>query len=551
MLSGASRIRTCFICVTFGIAIVDSPTDWFTDLVIYLCSGIGEVAKFPCLVRDRLLILGVCLFTARPVLAQQCPQGPGTVTLWPSQAARGSARQAASIKDGSTNATYCVLELGESDSARAEHCIASGSDWAMFSVPGGACQDTDTECLQSRSDASSIVYSSSTGTIRRLAALSSLPLLSPNVSKWLQSGSPQALGSIASGVLEETKTSRASGHSTASFWTDKTPSSARRVLLVRENGGACSVRWTRMQQHPPDPAPVAKPFPDLTNTDWVSPDAKKSPFLDRLARRTVRIQYRDRSGGFGACTGFLLAPAVVLTAKHCVKPTEGRRETPNCVDNPTQCASYVVDIDYRARGEPLRGISQISIPVRQATAPLDPVLDYALLYLHEHPRLKALSGTPVEGQLTENDWKTAMQDRSFVMLGHPESNPLIRSECSDARDENVQGDHVNEIHRCFTAPGSSGALLWRRNEATPMPYALHSQSVNECQGEPYQHYESDTDRLALIPKNAAAQIETLFLRGKPCVGVAVSAKSIYNKLCSSAFSKTECEAFERGVLGLR
>jgi hypothetical protein len=421
-----------------------------------------------------------------------------------------------------------VLDIREAfDARRVRYRLKASSSWALVSLEEPECLQSPEGCFSVNAGAtlpSALALRFGPGERRWTYETQWPRSWAEATTKWLlgtKIGDASALAALLRG--QPSMAAQASTNED-DLWTAVVRGSVTRHLLVaRTSRDDCDLELTRETI---DCSKYDEALPNHASSSWVLPTQRgpdgtpsidpANALIERLASRTARIHYRTNDGGYGVCTGFLLSSTVVLTAKHCVEPTDDLPETPQCLLQRENCSSYVVDVDFRRDARPA-----YSLAVRHATSRGN--LDFALLHLEKSALLQPeplmfapTSSTECSGQL---------------LLAHPRGIPLHRAGCG-VEDETA-GDHA--FHRCYAQKGSSGGLLLRGDRSVLSPITLHTNAFNECGG------AMANEKLLNLYGREAGRLRIL---SEPCVGMGIKIMKIYEQMCGDpANPMTDCALF--------
>jgi hypothetical protein len=495
--------------------------------------------------RARLFMLVVLIGCWPQSARAQCKEAEESV--WPiaqdSRAETGLAILPVPATTTLPAATFCVVDIDEhADGERAQYALSGAAAWMLLTVPesecaaeGGQCSDEQLVVNDGLQSPSIMVGTSAGVGAEPTLDFESSPELVSALAAWLRSAhSPQPnLDDLVSKLWKAAGPPPADNDKAVTFWSNATPTVMRRLLIARSLTSACTITFSRKDR---------EVFPPLkaAYTHWVARKAGSAPLEHKLASRTVRVSFKDSEGCRKNCTGYLLDSNVVLTAKHCLTPIGGST-APKCAAPDNDCSTYRVEVDYRNGGQP-----RYSLPVHDAYG--DPKLDFGLLYLKEHAGRVDLSPGRPEGEARARSTFNAPIDQEIGLLSHPVGAPLFYSNCSvDLGVANAGGREPDAnffaIHRCYTAGGSSGALVWVKDESKPRPVALHTNSFNECM-------DIRSQGTPALPKAVSDRVGALSLTRASCVNVGVRVSSIYQALCLDTERRRplDCGSFLKGLV---
>ncbi len=436
---------------------------------------------------------------------------------------------------GQPAAAFCVVDIDEhEDGERAQYVVGGAAAWMLVTVPEPQCAAEGAECSDEQLvvneglQAPSIMVGTSAGVdVEPTLKLENSPQLVTALAAWLRSAHrPQPkLDALVNQLWTAVGPEPAANDAALTFWSNAVPTVMRRLLIARSLTSTCNVTFVRKDR---------EVFPAFKREygHWAARAAGVAPLEYKLASRTVRVSFRDSEGCAKNCTGYLLDSNVVLTAKHCLMPIGGTTG-PMCAGPTNDCSTYRVEVDYRNGARPTS-----SLPVHDAYVDRD--LDFGLIYLKEHIGRVDLSAARPQGEARAQATLNAPIDQGLGLLSHPAGAPLFYSDCSI--DLGVGADAF-AIHRCFSAGGSSGALVWVQNQLKPRPVALHTNSFSECtdirsQGTP------------ALPKAVSDRVAQLSLTQASCVNVGVRVWNIYEALCLDTERKRplDCDSFLKGLV---
>lgn len=253
------------------------------------------------------------------------------------------------------------------------------------------------------------------------------------------------------------------------------------------------------------------------------PDDVTDGDLPQLTPLLARIEYIDYSRAptpspgkssvppLMYCSGLVVAPGVILTARHCIEACLN----PSRAD---ECASYAVDFGYLAGkpGRPPR-YAGMSLPIASATASgvNDERHDYGFLAFDEH----AFASPGLVSAQGPDDLKISAQRIKQVSfpLGHFAQKGACWLYGRDSAGEPL-------FHTCYTLDGSSGApLLNDRNQII----GVHVAALQRCDGRPNKNPARARDH--------APRLESLNSGGTDidyCWGEAISVQQMYCSECA-------------------
>jgi V8-like Glu-specific endopeptidase len=173
----------------------------------------------------------------------------------------------------------------------------------------------------------------------------------------------------------------------------------------------------------------------IIGTNDMRPYATAVDPIAKWGSPVARIRYMTPEGDEKACTGFMVAPDLLLTNQHCI------------ADDLT-LASAVCDFKYDKSGaapDKYRGVRVVAT---------DAALDFSVLELERSPGSK-------HGTLKL--WGAPALDRALVTIHHPLGGPKMFTSTNCAATvlgvAGSGGSNVDFRHECDTQPGSSGSPL--------------------------------------------------------------------------------------------
>jgi hypothetical protein len=521
--------------------------------------AVTRIVTRSCALHAALLALAV--LWAWPTNASAC-QGSREVRVWPPAAAvPATPEQVAraftipSDPDAGPNTaeskTLCVLDIPEKpEPGRTEFELSGAKAWVMLSLPGVNCDTSSPACADAvgnalRRERDVLLAGESPG--------ADTTGLTEAVLSWVRDSPPSdevrrtapLLGSTApenqtpSGsdarrrlARQLWSVARPVSVDTAKPITWRTKASegvARRFLVAEPTTDSCMLELVQKRRE----AFQVHRHSDVV-AHWVA------HYVDNVAARTVRITIAQRDGCATYCTGYLLNDKTVLTARHCIGPVDfvdgpepaprpSPREVspiPNCAEKTADCSSFSVEVDYR------KGSAAPAILAVHHAIP-SPRFDFGLLYLG--PAKTVAERAAVEEAAVQQAFAADMEI-PLRLLSHPDGAPLRQSDCVVLDDNR---DHWFIVHRCGTSGGSSGALLWTRNDHRPI--GIHTNGFNHC----WSRAKGDPG----LPQRVAQRVRDLYLARRPCVGVAVKTASVLVDTCLGDTKMTEvCALLTKGLL---
>lgn len=467
---------------------------------------------------------------------------PPTVQLWPSawpgtaDAAVNAYTFSPDMPDSSVPApNYCVLDIpGRVDAGRCEYELSGADVWILLAIPSLPCDPLQSECTSERLKKAlrlgggSLLAGESHGTDPLLLADSILP--------WLRQSRAPALSDdlrrLATSLLALAAPAQ-SGAGPVTFWSKASLEQSRRLFVARTTGNCAGLRLSRVKHEEFPTFERAK-----SNATWVGVGNHADALDQSVASRTVRLDYLQTDGCPGYCTGFVLGPSLVLTAKHCVAPARSIDKTPDCARLPQECQSYLVNFDYRNGGPP-------PASRRVLSAYANKELDFALVELADKPPAQRTETARAADDESVSVALDLARNQALALFSHPRGAPLRRSGCIALE----RGESESfAIHTCETSEGSSGAMLWGNVGLRPM--ALHTTAINDCwSGERGEDDDMATRLMAggMAPELAEAvvnRVSDLGLMREECVGLAARTTRIYTELCTGERKKEDaCNLF--------
>jgi V8-like Glu-specific endopeptidase len=464
------------------------------------------------------LLCGTSLLMAGTAAAQPSPaavpvscEQVSERVIWPSATSSSDTRIVSRLTQSARQQNYCVLEVSDNFTARrVRYDLNVSANWAWLSYHP---DDTTTATLR--------VPAAGKGSLNQAS-----DQMQQQLSEWLRDRTATA-GQTFDATIGPLLFSAAAQPARAKrqrFWTAIGSRNNHHLLVAPVNASCNEIQLTRgaVDCSNPGEEPLVSDGHSLLVP---ARQQAQDNFVAPLAEHTVRIQFRS-GGSVLPCSGYLLGPREVLTAKHCVTSSNASED---CLNNVRACSSYVVDVDYRSDHDPLE-----SVGVVQATS--RGKLDFAFLHLDADiplpPTRAALADPP----------QMAVQKRQQVLLGHPNGIPLFESDCVE--ELGLPGPRA--FHQCYTEEGSSGALLWRRGGQRPVPTVLHTNAFRPCSVTP--EAESPGNNIDLLAEEVDDAAAELKLRDRPCVGYGVKMLSIYSDLCTGGSASTadgDCATFKQ------
>ncbi|HET7699031.1 MAG TPA: serine protease [Vicinamibacterales bacterium] len=206
---------------------------------------------------------------------------------------------------------------------------------------------------------------------------------------------------------------------------------------------------------------VGRLVPQSTVPNWRTvPEAVtllKKPTLAEAARSVAKLFVGD---GF-VCTGFLIAPNLLLTNHHCLRESLSFSQSDGAPLERRQCSDIVLLFDFDQQGAPTRAIRTRCVGVKD----FDPRLDFAVLQLD--PKAVEIEKAP-RPFLKLADGPTTFKGGLYV-LHHPAGLAKKVSFACESFEGKADAAPILE-HDCSTVGGSSGSPLF--NEAGEV-VALH------------------------------------------------------------------------------